>query len=103
MKRAMKLKVEELGDEIVELSARRDSLASQVLVLEERLGDGKDSKIAKRVGPTIYEFDEQDRTALAFDEFYGDIDPQIEKIRDDLLNDSDRRRRFSVLSARLGG
>lgn len=100
MSRSMQAKAKKLDEEIIELVARRETLESEVLLLEGRIADSDSGKI---VDSGLYEFDEGDKTAVAFDEFYGDVDPKLEKIRNDLLNDSSRRRRFSLLPVRLGG
>ena len=101
-------KIRDLDNKIDSLSNVRDALESEISLLEERIEQQRESLKAKSDVQSgkeggIYVFDEEDRTAVAFDEFFSKTDPEVDKIRDDLLNDSPPRHRFSVLSARLGG
>ncbi len=101
--------IRDLDNEILSLSNVRDALESEISVLEERIEQQRQTLNKKPSNKRddkdggIYVFDDGDQTAEAFDDFFSKTDPEVDRIRDDLLNDSPPRRRFSVLSARLGG
>ena len=101
----------ELDAEIVELSDIRDGLVSEISELELDLERQRETPVSESESDapvdceeddeSRYVFDEGDKAAADFDQFFSTADPEVEKIRDDLLNDSPPRRRFAALSARL--
>ncbi len=96
--------IRDLDNKIDSLTDVRDALASEISLLEGRIERQRRSlEASPEKERAVYVFDEDDKTAVAFDDFFSKTDPEVDQIRDDLLNDSRPRRRFSVLSARLGG